>query len=404
MTGKSIIAALLISKLAAAVVAKFLYGYGRRELLTIWGMTLPQVATTLAAALVGNRAGLISEDVLNSVVVMMLVTSTLGPLLVRQTAKNLPLPDEPLPTEESEDWSLSAAAKLFTVLVPVYNPNTEKYLVELAALIAKGKKGVVKPLAIANAQAQMDSPKMNELFAQREALLQTATGLGEDLDVSVEPLLRIDRHVAEGISRAAREQNAQLIVMGLGKRSGFKNRLFGSLIDNVLWASHCPLAITRLCQSPKLIRSILVPIKRFSVSEIHKVQLAMALASHRDVTVTLLHITANPPSQQQEDSAKGRLLELAGETVKDIKVVTQVIYRANVARAILQESKSHDLMIMRTRRRRTSAGGLAIGNVSSRIVRELDCSLILLGEPSSKQVGSAAPARPQKAVVRSAVS
>ena len=399
-----IVGALLISKFLAAAIAKFLYGYDRQEMLTMWGMTLPQVATTLAAALVGNRAGLIGEDVLNSVVVMMLVTSALGPLLVRQTAKGLSLPEESFPTESSDDWILTPETNAFTLLVPVSNPDTEKYLIELAALIAKGKNGVVKPLAIANAQAQMDSPKMNKLFAQREALLQTATDLGQDLEVAVEPLLRIDRNVAEGISRTAREQKAQLILMGLGQRSSFRDRLFGNLIDNVLWASHCPIAITRLCQSPQQIGSILVPIKRFTASEIHKAQLAIALAQHRNVVVTLLHITSTPASQNQEDGAKTRLLELVGDAVKEVEINLQVIYRTDVARAILQESKSHDLMIMRTRRRRTSTGGLAIGDVSSRIVRELDCSLILLGEPSTKRVSADAPAKKRLSLAHGSAS
>lgn len=56
----------------------------------MWGMTLPQVATILTAALVGNRAGLISEPVLNGVVVMMLVTAIAGPLIVKQAVRNLP--------------------------------------------------------------------------------------------------------------------------------------------------------------------------------------------------------------------------------------------------------------------------------------------------------------------------
>ncbi|MEM6837143.1 MAG: cation:proton antiporter [Cyanobacteria bacterium P01_C01_bin.120] len=384
--------ALLLSKFLATVLAKFLYRYDLKEMWTMWGMTLPQVATTLAAALVGNRAGLINEDVLNSVVVMMLITSVLGPVLVRQTAKKLPLQDEPLPVEESDKWILSPKLQSFTVLVPVHNPHTEPYLIELAALIAKEKDGVVKPLAIANAQAQMDSPRMNSLFAESEALLQKAVDIGQAMEISIEPLLRIDRKVTEGINHVAKEQRAQLVIMGLGHYSGFKERLFGNLIDDVLWASHCPVAITQLHQSPKLIRSILVPVKRFTASEIHKVQLAIALAQHREVTVTILHITSTSPSPKEEERLKEKMLKLTCDNIKnDVEVVTQVIYRSNIARAILQESKSHELMIMRTRRRRTNAGGLAIGNVSSRIIPQLKCSLILLGEPNAATASSYAP-------------
>jgi hypothetical protein len=53
----------------------------------MWSLSLPQVAATLAAALVAfnaqNAAGqrLIDEPVLNSVIVLMVATSFLGPIL-----------------------------------------------------------------------------------------------------------------------------------------------------------------------------------------------------------------------------------------------------------------------------------------------------------------------------------
>ena len=373
---------LLVSKLLAAVMAQRLYGFNGQETLTMWGMTLPQVATTLAAALVGNRAGLVSEDILNSVVVMMLVTATLGPLLVRQTAKDLPLPDEPVPGASFDDWMLTPEASSCTVLVPVYNPQTERYLIELAALIAKARDGVIKPLAIAKAQSQMDSPQMNRVLAQRELLLQSAIELGQQLESPVEPLLRIDRNVADGISRAAREQKAHLIVMGLGHPFGLRDKLFGTLIDKVLWAAHCPMAITRLHQSPWQMKSILVPIKHFSSIEAHKVQLAIALANFSNARVTLLHVTPIRPSVNREKWIKSRMAELVGNNSNNVDVIFNVVHKQNVVGAILEESRFYDLVLMRTHRRRTSAGGLAIGNISSRIIQQLQCSLILLGEPN----------------------
>jgi hypothetical protein len=53
----------------------------------MWALTLPQVAATLAATLVGystrNGAGerLLGEEIFNSVLVLLVVTSFLGPVL-----------------------------------------------------------------------------------------------------------------------------------------------------------------------------------------------------------------------------------------------------------------------------------------------------------------------------------
>ena len=93
-----IVGGLIGSKFLAAEVARRLYGYTRDEGLTMWSLSLPQVAATLAAALVAynttNGAGerLIGEPVLNSVIVLLVVTSVLGPILTERYAKRLPAP------------------------------------------------------------------------------------------------------------------------------------------------------------------------------------------------------------------------------------------------------------------------------------------------------------------------
>jgi hypothetical protein len=53
----------------------------------MWALTLPQVAATLAATLVGydtlNAAGerLLADEIFNTVLVLLVVTSILGPVL-----------------------------------------------------------------------------------------------------------------------------------------------------------------------------------------------------------------------------------------------------------------------------------------------------------------------------------
>jgi Kef-type K+ transport system membrane component KefB/nucleotide-binding universal stress UspA family protein len=385
----SILAALLISKFLAAFLAQRLYRFHRMEMLTMWGMSIPQVATTLAAALVGHQAGLLSDAVLNGVVVMLLVTAILGPLIVRQTARSLPLPPSEEPAETPlPDWN-STQSSTFTALVPVYNPKTEQYLIEMAALLAEGWGGVIKPLAIANAQDQLDSARMNRIFKQREILLAKATEVATQLQVPVEPLLRIDKNVAEGISRTAREQKANLIVMGWSERDTLTARLFGTLIDNVLWSAHCSVAITRLHISPKQMTRILVPIKQVTAAEAYKVQVAMALAKHNHASVTLLHVTKLRTSPNRIEWIKGRMQDLAAVNDADITLCPKVVAANDAASAIVQESHFCDLVIMRTHRRRSgSMGELKISRLSNQVIRRLEGSVILLGEPRSNWHGA----------------
>jgi hypothetical protein len=78
--------------------------YGRDDTMTMWSLSLPQVAATLAAAVaaysavdaVGDR--LITESVLNAVIVLMVVTSVLGPVLTDHFGKRLAAREENLET------------------------------------------------------------------------------------------------------------------------------------------------------------------------------------------------------------------------------------------------------------------------------------------------------------------
>jgi Na+:H+ antiporter len=91
----AIIGALFVGKWIAASVAARLFGYTPAARKTVWSLTLPQVAATLAAALVGyntfNPAGdrLLAIDMLNVVFVLLLVTAILGPVLTERFAPQM---------------------------------------------------------------------------------------------------------------------------------------------------------------------------------------------------------------------------------------------------------------------------------------------------------------------------
>jgi Kef-type K+ transport system membrane component KefB len=83
----SIVGGLILSKFLAARLTQRVYGYSRAEGRLIWSLSIPQVAATLAPALVAYETKdaegvrLIDEAVLNTMLVLVVVTSMLGPVL-----------------------------------------------------------------------------------------------------------------------------------------------------------------------------------------------------------------------------------------------------------------------------------------------------------------------------------
>lgn len=380
----AIIGGLIGSKFVAAYIIKLIFKYNQQQLLTMWSLSLPQVAATLAATLVGYQQKILSESVLNSVILMMLVTSILGPLITARAAAQL-TPDASALADASEPSDISVESKKtgeFTVVVPVYNPQTERYLMEMATLLARHESGRIVPLAIAQAHARMDDPEMDKAVQRSQMLLDRAQDLSRELGVEASPQLRIEYDIAPAITHASREQDASMIVLGWGGRLGFRARLFGNVTDSVLWSAHCLVAVARLLDSPLKIRRILVPVENLSTSAIRPVRFAQILAQANQAQVTLLHVCDPRTPQGKIAWIRSQLSLIASQQSSDpppteVEIMTQ----ENVTQAILRASQGQDLVVLRSLRRRVGADGLSIGEVTTPLVKQLTCSVVLLGEP-----------------------
>jgi nucleotide-binding universal stress UspA family protein len=339
--------------------------------------------------LVGYRAGVLNEGVLNSVIVLMLVTSTLGPILTARFAPQLESSVVGLSEDSPETERTLVDAENqgeFTVVVPVYNPQTQRYLMEMATLLARHEGGRIVPLAIAQAHARMNAPEMNNAIQQSQKLLDQATDLSRELGVEASPQLRIEYNIAQGISHASREQNANLIVLGLSQRTGFRARLLGNVTDSVLWASHCPVAVTRLLDSPLSMQHILVPVENLTASALRPVRFAQILADVNQAQVTLLHVCEPRTSNSKMAWMRSQLELIVSRVAPQIPVEIQIVPHENVTQAILKASQSYELVVLRSLPRRVGVDGLAIGEVTTPLLQQLTCSLVILGEPQGTPI------------------
>lgn len=93
-------AGLITAKFLAAWITGAVYGYSRNDRLNMWSLSMPQVAATIAAALVAYKAvdaaghRLIGQDVLSSILVMVLVTAITGPILTEIFSKKIKAADD----------------------------------------------------------------------------------------------------------------------------------------------------------------------------------------------------------------------------------------------------------------------------------------------------------------------
>ena len=394
----AIVGGLFVSKFLASLLTKLLYRYSWNETLTMWSLSLPQVAATLAAALVGVNAGILDDLVFNAIIVLMLVTAVLGPVLTARFAPKLPLPQESwqdrsevsAPELDLEPYRQHAPTEIysptsshpFTVVVPVANPYTEPYLTEMAALLARRESGRIVPLSVAKAYVHMDEPSLDLELNRSHRLLQRAERLGRQYEIETESVVRIDDDIARGISRTAKEWEASLVVMGWSSRYSLQARLFGSVIDSVFWSSHCPVAVMRLIDEPTNIRHILVPVKNITPPALLTVRFAYLFANTNQSRVTLLHVGDRKTPKEEIDTFQSNLSTAIASLEPQVDIDIQTICHDDAAEAILKKSRGYDMVVLRSMRRRT-IGGLAVSNVTTQVLKELPISVVLFGEPHS---------------------
>lgn len=390
----AIVFGLIGSKFIAALFAKILYRYQWIETLTMWSLSVPQVAATLAAALVGVQQGVITPEVFNTVIVLMLVTSILGPLMTARFASKLPVPKVQIGADNMSIWwetqeretkvnsPLETLNDMFTVVVPISNPLTQRYLIQMAALLARHESGQIVPLSVAIAHVHMDEPKLDMALRESRRTLDRSVQMLKEFEVKAKPELRIDDEVSRAISRTAREWESNLIVMGWSPTTGLRSRLFGNLINEVFWSSHCPVAVMRLIDEPVNIHRLLVPVKNLSPQTLRTVRFAQLFADANSGEITLLHVCARRTPVEQIHRFESDLARLVKRDNPSVKISITTIPDDDVVKVIMKAAQSVDMVILRSIRRRT-AGGLTVSNVTTQVIEELKCSLILFGEPHS---------------------
>ncbi len=210
------------TKWVAAFSTRWLFGFSSDDAWMIFGLTVAQAAATLAAVLIGIRIGLLSEEVLNGTILMILVTCLIGPWVSERYGRRVALAEAEKPYEPSEAPE--------RILVPVIDVEKAAGLVELAMLIRDPRsEQAIYPLTVAG-----EGVNVQEKVALSQKLLENVAGTGTAADIPVVPITRVDADVAGGIQRAITEESITTVVMGWDGNSAARGVMFGGVLDRLL--------------------------------------------------------------------------------------------------------------------------------------------------------------------------
>lgn len=103
-----LIAVLVVGKCCAALVTGMGFGYSRGDAKLVFSITVPQMAATLASAVVGyqttNARGerMLDAGFVNAVLVLVVVTCVIGPVLTERWARRANEEQPPSPNDDAQ--------------------------------------------------------------------------------------------------------------------------------------------------------------------------------------------------------------------------------------------------------------------------------------------------------------
>lgn len=239
--GGIMIASVIISKYLAAQTARFTYKYSSASGNVIFGLSVVQAAATLAAVMVGYQLKILSEEVLNGTILMILATCLLGSWIVEHFGRKMAL-------EEKEVLTRSNVKQRLLVMVSSIAESI--HLLDLA-FIFKEKDSSIHPYTIIN-----DHDNIDEAIAHGENLLGQCLAHSAAADIDVEPGLRVEANVADGINHIALELNTTTVLLGYPE----KGRLFGSLMHDLIENCRSRLIFCRINKPLPAVKRILLPL------------------------------------------------------------------------------------------------------------------------------------------------
>jgi hypothetical protein len=216
----------LFGKWLAAWFTQLLFKYSATQRQLIYGLSSSRAAATLAVVLVGFKANILDEQILNGAIILILISCIVASFETERAAKRLVI--------ESENQEINPGSFMSFnyehILVPIANVLNIHKLVEFALLIKDRKSA--NPVSLLSIVPNNDEAEININKSRNE--LQEFVKHAAATEVKVNIITTIDHNTAGGIARISKEIMADIVVLGWPAKSGFIEKLVGEKIESII--------------------------------------------------------------------------------------------------------------------------------------------------------------------------
>ena len=226
------VATALTGKWLASLLVSKVYHMSPGERNLMFGLSTSQAAATLAAAIVGNKIGLLNDDVLNGTILLILVTCIVSSIVADRASRGIILSGKALnaPVGVSSKKTLLALA----------NPGMVDRLMDLALLVRKENSHI--PLSAITVVLDEDKERQRN----GTKVLDHAANIAASVNVPLLTKMRLTTNLAHGIVHEVKENDYRELILGFHKKETANDSFLGNVLPEVLNSLDCQVVMARM--------------------------------------------------------------------------------------------------------------------------------------------------------------
>ena len=232
MVAGVMVATALTGKWIASFLVSKVYRMSSGERNLMFGLSSSQAAATLAAAIVGNKIGLLNDDVLNGTILLILVTCIVSSIVADRASRGLILSGKAL--------NAPAGVSSKKTLLALANPNMVDRLMDLALLVRKENSHI--PLSAITVVLDEDKQRQQ----QGVKVLDHAANIAASVNVPLLTKMRLTTNLAHGIVHEVKENDYRELILGFHKKETANDSFLGNVLPEVLNSLDCQVVMARM--------------------------------------------------------------------------------------------------------------------------------------------------------------
>ena len=245
-----------VGKAVAAYLASWLFRLPLSSGNMMFGLTSAHAAGAIAMLMVGMKmevapgVPLVTDDMLNGVVIMILFTCIISTIVTERSAQQITLRDKEMP----EDSTASNSEE--KVLIPMKYPEYAQRLVNLAMMMRNPKNNT----QFVGLNVVYDDDDMLRNQEQGQRLLERMAQYSAATDIHMQTQVRVAANIANGIRHAYKEFRATEILIGMHMHPEVSQKFWGEFHQSLFNGLNSQIIMARLTQPLTTIRRIQVAV------------------------------------------------------------------------------------------------------------------------------------------------